>query len=143
MGLAVSPDAVVGASCRELPDSDCDVNHGWVSLLYHDVTPESPKGSGGPEHFSVTTGAFRQQLNEIRRHGKQGCSIESALTHGEDGRIAISFDDGCLGQFEEAFPALVELSMTATFFITTGWVGRACRASSERFGAARWATTDA
>ena len=110
------------------------MNHGWVALLYHNVTPESPQGSGGPEHFSVTTRAFRQQLNEIRRRGMQGCSIEDAVARGGSGRIAISFDDGDVGQFEQAFPALVELGMTATFFITTAWVGRSGYVTWEQLG---------
>jgi peptidoglycan/xylan/chitin deacetylase (PgdA/CDA1 family) len=38
--------------------------------------------------------------------------------------VAISFDDGDLGQFENGHAELVKRGMTATFFITTDWVGR-------------------
>jgi peptidoglycan/xylan/chitin deacetylase (PgdA/CDA1 family) len=37
--------------------------------------------------------------------------------------VAITFDDGTAGQFEHALPALRERGMSATFFVTTDWIG--------------------
>jgi peptidoglycan/xylan/chitin deacetylase (PgdA/CDA1 family) len=67
---------------------------------------------------------FEEQLDLIRDCGFRGCSIAAALSSPTDRQLAISFDDGDLGQFTRAFPALVARDMTATFFVTTSWVGR-------------------
>lgn len=95
----------------------------WVCLLYHDVRPEPARSGGGPERFAVPLGAFERQLDCIRAEGLHGCTIAEAIQR-QDRRVAISFDDGDAGQYEFAFPALAARGMTATFFITTAWVGR-------------------
>jgi peptidoglycan/xylan/chitin deacetylase (PgdA/CDA1 family) len=97
----------------------------WVCLLYHDVTPELGGPASGPRRFAVQPRSFEEQLDLIRDCGYRGCSIGDALTTPRERRVAISFDDGDLGQFARAFPALVARGMTATFFVTTSWVGRA------------------
>lgn len=94
----------------------------WVCLLYHDVAPVGHGVTGGPEYFSVSETGFRRQLDAIAHEGLRGCSIEHALVTSEP-KVAISFDDGTAGMYERAFPALVERGMSATFFITTTWVG--------------------
>jgi peptidoglycan/xylan/chitin deacetylase (PgdA/CDA1 family) len=38
--------------------------------------------------------------------------------------VALSFDDGSSSDVEIALPALLERSLRASFFITTGWIGR-------------------
>lgn len=96
----------------------------WVCLLYHDVASSRPTVTGGPEYFSVSEDGFRRQLDMIAREGLSGCSIERALEIAEP-RVGISFDDGTAGMYERAFPALLEHGMSATFFITTSWVGKA------------------
>ena len=95
---------------------------GWACLLYHDVRPELAPPGGGPDRFAVTVDAFGRQLDRIRALGVRGCSIEQAMAR-PDGCVAISFDDGEAGLYRYALPALVERGMTATFFITTSWVG--------------------
>ncbi len=92
---------------------------GWVCLLYHDVA------SRQTDYFATPAPAFAAQLDAVRAAGYRGGSIAAALAaRPEDRSLAISFDDGNLGQFAAAFPALAERGMTATFFITTSWVGR-------------------
>jgi len=94
----------------------------WVCLLYHDVMADDPGRSGATAYFGVSGHSFAAQLDHITGLGWRGCSIEEALR--DDGaRVAISFDDGHAGQFERAFPALARRGMTATIFVTTGWVG--------------------
>lgn len=96
---------------------------GWVCLMYHDVGAERVAASGGPEHFRVPAAAFAQQLDQIAGLGWVGRSIAEAVA-APGPVVAISFDDGEAGQFAHAFPALVARGMTATFFVTTSWVGR-------------------
>lgn len=98
----------------------------WVCLMYHDVAQNDVSSVGGSEFFSVREQTFARHLSLLRDAGLAGCTIASALPpgEGERNRIAISFDDGNLGQANRAFPALVASGMAATFFVTTDWVGR-------------------
>jgi peptidoglycan/xylan/chitin deacetylase (PgdA/CDA1 family) len=95
----------------------------WVCLVYHDVTPAAPLAAGGPEYFAVSAETFGRELDLIRDAGLRGCSIADALAR-PDNAVAITFDDGDLGQADRAFPALAKRGMTATFFVTTGWMGK-------------------
>lgn len=99
----------------------------WVCLMYHDVTQGAGRATGGVGYFAVSRDAFVRHLAVIRDLGLHGCSIAEMLANPRaerDDRIAISFDDGDVGQVANAFPALRSAGMTATFFVTTGWVGR-------------------
>jgi peptidoglycan/xylan/chitin deacetylase (PgdA/CDA1 family) len=95
----------------------------WVSLVYHDVQPTLPRSGGGPERFSVSTAAFECVLDAITRSGYRGCSVADAFAS-QGRRVAITFDDGTSGQYDYAVPALLARGMTATFYVTTDWVGR-------------------
>ena len=94
----------------------------WICLIYHDVTTGAEWRSPGKRYFSVPAGAFGRQLDLIREMGLRGSSIAEAMAGRQDA-VAISFDDGDLGQAVRAFPALASRNMTATFFVTTSWVG--------------------
>jgi peptidoglycan/xylan/chitin deacetylase (PgdA/CDA1 family) len=72
----------------------------------------------------VSAQTFESQLDIIQSTGLSGCSIAAAMERSGEGCVAISFDDGNLGQYEFATEALLRRSMTATFFVTTSWVGR-------------------
>jgi peptidoglycan/xylan/chitin deacetylase (PgdA/CDA1 family) len=92
--------------------------------MYHDVSTEAVGVSGGPQHFSVTRRSFANQLDQIAAEGFQARSISDCRNTPLPLQVAISFDDGDLGQFENGHAELVKRGMTATFFITTDWVGR-------------------
>jgi peptidoglycan/xylan/chitin deacetylase (PgdA/CDA1 family) len=96
----------------------------WVCLMYHDVGSAGSSLRGARDFFSVTEASFARHLALLRDAGLEGCSLEQALPPGVEKRVAISFDDGNAGQATRAFPALVKSGMTATFFVTTSWVGR-------------------
>ncbi|MGH7620110.1 MAG: polysaccharide deacetylase family protein [Gemmatimonadaceae bacterium] len=104
----------------------------WVCLMYHDVSAEPAGVTGGSAFFSVSAATFGAQLSALRDAGLRGGSIAHILRDGARGAVAISFDDGDLGQATRAFPALVAHGMTATFFVTTSWVGRPGYASWEQ-----------
>lgn len=104
-------------------------NNRWVCLMYHNVSPGSNMIPGTADYFSVPRDTFDRQLRLIDDLGLRGCSIADALQATGTRRVAISFDDGDLGQATRAFPALAARGMTATFFITTSWVGRSDYAS--------------
>lgn len=88
--------------------------------MYHDVTTEPQRNVF--DYFAVSESSFARQLDIIQELQLRGCSIAQAIEQ-PDNAVAISFDDGNLGQAERAFPALVARHMTATFFVTTSWVG--------------------
>ena len=96
----------------------------FVCLVYHDVQPATNAAGGGPERFSVPLASFERVLDTIARAGYRGCSLADAIAARGARRVAITFDDGDLGQYQHAFPALAARGMTATFYIATDWVGR-------------------
>lgn len=97
---------------------------GWVCLMYHDILPEVGRRGGGPERFTATTSSFEAMLDTIAAEGYRGCTLTEALERPEERRVAITFDDGNIGQFEHGARLLKEREMTATFFVTTDWVGQ-------------------
>ena len=101
-----------------------------VCLMYHDVSARDSLSQGGAEFFSVTQRRFARHLQIIRDAGLTGCSLAGLVPNAD--HVAISFDDGNVGQAAQAFPALVAAGMTATFFVTTGWIGRPGFASWEQ-----------
>jgi len=97
---------------------------GWVCLMYHDVTLE-PASERSAAYFSVPVQAFATQLELLRSAGYTGRALGDFQAAPLPPRaVGISFDDGDLGQYRHAFPELVKRGMTATFFVTTDWVGR-------------------
>ena len=96
----------------------------WVCLMYHDIALNEAGSGGGPARFAVPIAEFRRQLDQLRDEGYAGHSLRAALQPGAERVVAITFDDGDTGQFERGFRALAERGMTATFFVTTDWIGR-------------------
>jgi peptidoglycan/xylan/chitin deacetylase (PgdA/CDA1 family) len=92
-----------------------------VVLCYHSIHPRL-RLSARPE-------IFRRHLEWLKDH----CTVvpfESVLravtsvgpTASPRPIVAITFDDGYADNFDYAYPALVELGLTATFFFTVGLV---------------------
>lgn len=96
----------------------------WVCLMYHDIALHEAGSGGGPARFAVPITEFRRQLDQLAAEGYAGRSLRAALAPGAGRVVAITFDDGDSGQFERGFRALAERGMSATFFVTTDWVGR-------------------
>ncbi len=99
------------------------VSPGWVCLMYHNVSCNRTGLSGERSAFDVPLAAFERQLDIIRDLGFRGCSVREAMTNPQPSRVAITFDDGDAGVYDYALSVLVARGMTATFFITTSWVG--------------------
>jgi peptidoglycan/xylan/chitin deacetylase (PgdA/CDA1 family) len=92
--------------------------------MYHGLTPRAQRAPAVSDWFDVPARTFEAQLDLMRALGYPGRSIEHALAHPDARHVAVSFDDGVVSHFEAAFPALSARGMTATFFITTAWVGK-------------------
>lgn len=100
----------------------------WICLAYHDITNASRASDGAADYYSVSTAAFGRQLDLMMAANLRGSSIAEAIARPEHS-VGISFDDGDIGQATNAFPALAARNMTATFFVTTSWIGTAAYAS--------------
>jgi peptidoglycan/xylan/chitin deacetylase (PgdA/CDA1 family) len=89
-----------------------DRGDGVVFLFYHDM------------HWRQRR-AFETQLERLRGMG-DFVSLDGALdvlSGGGGGRhICLTFDDGCRGAFQYAFPVLAGRGIPAAFFIVSDWV---------------------
>jgi peptidoglycan/xylan/chitin deacetylase (PgdA/CDA1 family) len=92
-----------------------------VGLCYHSIDPSASYSSASPQ-------LFERQLAWIAEH----CDVIpmremiSAAKEGERERptVAISFDDGYADNYEFAVPLLLKYEMSATFFVTAGFIAR-------------------
>lgn len=88
-------------------------------LEYHDIGAVEKEGT-------VATERFRRHLRYLKprfRIDTLAAAFER-LEAGSTGRdlLAITFDDGYLGNFEDAWPALCAEGLPATFYLTTGFL---------------------
>ncbi len=100
--------------------------HTLACLLYHEIA-----GSDSTTYFGVSATQLTTQLERLDELGLRGCSLEAALGAPERA-VAITFDDGHASHYSLVFPELQRRSMTATFFVPTGWVGTPNRVTWEQ-----------
>jgi len=101
---------------------------GWrgvLTLNYHRIGDpgESPFD---PDVFSATAETFDEQLTLLTKHLE--VVRPDDITSGLDPRgryLLITFDDGYRDNYDRAFPVLRAHGVPATFFVTTGFLGRA------------------
>lgn len=89
-------------------------------LLYHRVcTDREPAES----RFVVSRSTFRRQIGFLANHGfftpRFSDLLDGALTKNREGKhpIIITFDDGYLDNYENAFPILQEFGFSAVIFV--------------------------
>jgi peptidoglycan/xylan/chitin deacetylase (PgdA/CDA1 family) len=96
-------------------------------LVYHALTkvgtPDLPVRE---RKFWVMAAQFQKQLETIDREQYKVVDLPSWVSSSdlEARRVAITFDDGRISDYELAFRMLIERGMTATFFVNTSTVGR-------------------
>lgn len=91
----------------------------WSCLMYHEVPREALTAG----YFAVPRDRFVAQLDAIRALGLSVCSLEEGLPRPVGGLVALTFDDGHETHYQQVFPLLAERQVTATFFVTSSWVG--------------------
>lgn len=100
-----------------------------VILMYHRV---APRGEGvqdySPNGMTVTPLEFEMQLRFLRKNYEivPLTQIVSAVRDKRllpSGCCAITFDDGWRSVYKHAFPILRSMSVPATMFLTTGYMG--------------------
>ena len=101
-------------------------NRSWraATLCYHSIAPE------GPPFISLSPDTFERQLAALRRWRYQGGG-HGALAALADGvrprrpQVFLTFDDGYLDNFTNAFPLLREYGFTAIVFLLPPYVDAA------------------
>ncbi len=94
-------------------------------LMYHKVDPLTP----GP--LTVTTEQLRQHITYLQTSGYQFVTLNQVLNSVASPAIALprrsvllTFDDGYENNLTYAVPILHELSVSATIFVPTAYVGQ-------------------
>lgn len=87
---------------------------GMVPLVLHKIVHDQTV-----DWEDVREAEFRKILDYIG----QRWAVFRPDGHGEDPRWMLTFDDGCLSDYEVVFPLLVERNIQATFFIITDKIG--------------------
>jgi peptidoglycan/xylan/chitin deacetylase (PgdA/CDA1 family) len=93
-----------------------------VVVAFHRIQ-DAPESDG----LSVSPGAFERQCRFFARHFHV-VSLREIVLRLERGlrldhHLAITFDDGYRDNFENAVPVLEKLSLPATFFVVSDWIG--------------------
>jgi len=100
---------------------------GVVFLMYHEL--EVPgrtisQNEAGYVRYIVSEASFRAQMNWLAQNGWRGLSTSAALLYPAGKTVAITFDDGCETDVITAAPILKECGFNATFYVTTGFLGK-------------------
>jgi peptidoglycan/xylan/chitin deacetylase (PgdA/CDA1 family) len=94
-------------------------------LCFHDVVPAARLDDLPVTHrpYAIDPEDFRAYLMAVQSSGRRAVPVTSLATDLSGGTVSITFDDGWASDYEEAFPALRELHMRATFFVVPTLVG--------------------
>lgn len=90
--------------------------------MYHEL-------GDGPNELYLAVADFTAQLDYLQAEGYHAVTLRQLYDHRMDGQplpekpIVLTFDDGYLSVYTDAFPRLCERGMTATLFVESGHVG--------------------
>lgn len=95
-------------------------------LLYHQI-------SGGGTRYNMPVKDFAAQMEYLSKHGYTTVSIDqiAAALRGQGDLppcpIAITFNDGYRGAYENALPILQQYGLRATYYLPTDYIGRSSK----------------
>lgn len=103
--------------------------NGSCVLMYHAISDqESPCDEVGSDDpvYTVRPRSFRAQLQYMSERDVTVQSLDQHLDSGEfgSGHVVMTFDDGNRSDYLTALPLLQKHGFSATFFITTQWIGQ-------------------
>jgi peptidoglycan/xylan/chitin deacetylase (PgdA/CDA1 family) len=92
----------------------------------HDIVPDECLDRVEVTHrpYALTPAEFRGYLMAARGAGLRTVTAGQIPTEFAGAFFCLTFDDGCASDYHEAFPALRELGMRATFFVVPSLVGQ-------------------
>ena len=94
-------------------------------LMYHHIDSPAEKSS-----TTVSTGTFERQMEFLKVHRYHVLTLEDLVGHYRLGQpvpwntVVITFDDGYLDNFKNAFPVLKKMGFPATIFMITSNIGK-------------------
>ena len=116
-------------------------------LCYHQIRDWRPADSRSDRSITTPVAVFQDQMDALAQLGYHTVTPEQLYRYLSSGTplpsrpILISFDDGSMGQWPNAFPILRAHRFTATFFIMTvtinkpgGWLSAAQIQALDRSG---------
>jgi peptidoglycan/xylan/chitin deacetylase (PgdA/CDA1 family) len=98
-----------------------------VFLMYHELELQGRplcQSDPGYVRYILPRATFVDQITWLKRQGFHGQSVTGALGFSSEPSVAITFDDGSETDLICAAPALKEAGFGATFYITTGFLGK-------------------
>jgi len=98
-----------------------------VFLMYHELEmPGRSLAQSDPGYlrYIVRASDFQAQMELVKIEGWSGVSAGQALLSFEEKMVAITFDDACETDLLAAAPILKRMGFGATFYATSGWIGR-------------------
>ena len=122
------------------PTPDGELRRARVPILmYHYVSEPPPDADIYRQDLSVTPAQFESHLRALRDAGYQTIPLADLLSHLATGRpqlparsVVLTFDDGYVDIYENAFPLLLQYGFTGTIFVITDFV------DMQRPGYATW-----
>lgn len=124
----LTPTAAPPAGTPALPLTPPVLTTGEVNvpiLMYHYISIPPADADVYRRDLSVTPERFREQMAWLQENGYHTVTlyqVHTALTAGvplPENPIVLTFDDGYVDNYENAFPILREFGFTGTFFILT------------------------
>jgi peptidoglycan/xylan/chitin deacetylase (PgdA/CDA1 family) len=97
-------------------------------LMYHYISVPPPSADRIRVDLSVTPHNFERQLQFLKANGYATVSLADVHAYLSQGKplppraIVLTFDDGYLDAYRNAFPLLKKYGMCGTFFITTDFI---------------------
>ncbi len=98
-------------------------------LMYHHIEDLPSNVSNEWRELTVSPAIFKEQMNYLSENNYNPITfkdLQSFIENNEplpEKSLIITFDDGWLNQYENAFPILREYDFTATFFVVGRYVG--------------------
>lgn len=94
-------------------------------LMYHYIRDYQNQSDPLGIQLSVSPDTLDKQLADLESAGYRTISLQDLVEKKFEGKsIILTFDDGYIDHYTEAFPILQKHNMTATFFIVSGFTGR-------------------
>jgi peptidoglycan/xylan/chitin deacetylase (PgdA/CDA1 family) len=91
-----------------------------VVLCYHSIHPDSPFASATPPAFAAHLDWLAEHCRVISLRDVP--QFAATATPADPPAVAITFDDGYLDNYEYVLPLFASRGLTATFFVTAGFV---------------------
>ncbi len=99
-------------------------------LMYHHIDVAGPKADAIRQDLSVTPANFAAQVSYLERNGYHTLSLADLVERMVSGTalpknpVVLTFDDGYLDNYTNAYPVLKGAGLTGTFFIITDFAGQ-------------------